>query len=166
MHASFIPAEGTGNHKAIYNDVIRKAARRLIPEDEQGWYAEYVFHIPKESLSTYLNGSRSFPAWLVPEFDRAFKRPALLDILAKAEDGQIHEHAPFDPKKLEKLFVMALREEGVFNSMMAEGMLDHFQEPSEIEHLDRELGKISRFISEIQERVQAMMPAPVARRRA
>jgi len=158
MDKSIRQDEGVDKAPLIYNDilndVIRKKARELVPEGEQNWYAEYVFHLPAANYSAYLNGTRSFPAWLVVAHDKAFKCRALLDVMNEAETSGPPIHKAIDPRTVEKLFVLALKEEGVFNSMLAQEIADHFVDPAGIEHLDRELNKMSHFLIAMRERLQ------------
>ena len=143
-------------YNQILNEAVAKKARELIPEGELSWYAEYVFGVPAATLSVYLNGSRSFPGWLVVAVDKAFKAPHLIGILTDAEASGPPVHRPLDPRSLEKLFVLALREEGHFNSMLAQGIVDHFDGADELDQLDRELGKLSHFLGAMHERVHAL----------
>jgi len=141
-------------YSGILNDLLRAKIREQIPEGEQNWIAESVLKIPAPSLSAYINGTRAVPAWLVPVVDKAFKTEALLEILTQAVRSGPPVHKPIDPRTVTKLFVLALREEGVFNAMLAQEIADHFQEPEALDHLERELNKLNHFLIAMRERLQ------------
>jgi hypothetical protein len=143
-------------HNSILNNVICERAKALIPEGEQSFYAEYVFKVKFSTFSTYLNGTRAFPAWLIVAMDKAFKGRVLLDILIHAEESGPAIPRPVDPRSLTKLFVLAPKEEGVFNSMLAQGICDHFDSPDGIDQLSRETVKLAHFLAAMQERLNGL----------
>lgn len=154
MHESISGQDSKCNQKTIYNDVIRKAARKLIPDGEEGWYATYVFGIPKETLSVYLNGSRSFPAWLAVVLDKTFKTSELLDIQASAEGRQTIPSTPekLAASELEKIFPMVLRKQGHMNGDVMTALLDHEIDTEEREHLHEHAAEMRRYYQDIEER--------------
>lgn len=154
MHESISGQESKCNHKTIYNDVIRKAARKLIPDGEEGWYAQYVFGIPKETLSVYLNGSRSFPAWLAVVIDKTFKTSELLDIQASAEGRQTIPSTPekLAASELEKIFPLVLRKQGHMNGDVMVALLDHEIDTEEREHIHEYAAEMRRYYQDIEER--------------
>ena len=153
-------------YSELLNDQLRKALKAQIPEGEQNWLAESVFHMPAPTLSACVNGTRPVPGWLIPVVDKAFKNSNMLDVLTNAATSGPAVHKPIDPRSIERLFVLALKEEGTFNAMVAEGITDHFSEPSQIDHLDRELTKLSHFILAMRERLHEMRDQERERRLA
>lgn len=146
-------------HDSILNSVLCEKAKSLIPEKEQGWYAQYVFHIPANTFSCYLNGTRPFPAWLAVAMDKAFKKTALLDILNESVAGPGY-HRPMDPRSIKTLFVLALRQEGMFNASLAEAIADDVIDGEEAEAVDRELCKLGHFVDAMRERIAEAKKAP------
>jgi len=143
-------------YKTLINGALRTKIREMIPEKELVWHAEHVLHIPASSLSAALNETRNVPAWLVVAMDKAYKTNALLEILSGLEDDLPAIEKPIDPRPLERLLVLILKEEGVFNSMYAQEVADHFTTPEGLDHLDRELTKVNHFLLAIRERIHEL----------
>jgi len=144
-------------YKAMLEPVLCQKLREKIPagDGEQNWLAEQVLHMPASTLSAILNGNRPFPAWLAVAADRAFNQTVLSDTIRSLSESGPHVAKPIDPRTLEKLFVLILREEGHLNTILAQGIFNHFQTEDDINHLDAELNKLTRFVLAIRERIQA-----------
>jgi hypothetical protein len=164
MSKSIGAAECKDNWRIIYNDAIRKEARKLIPEGKEGWCAEYVLHIPKETLSVYLNGSRSFPAWLVILMDTAFKTPALLEVIAGAEQRSTVSNTPsrMAALEIEKLYPVILRKQGHANGDIVAALMDHEIDTEEQEHIHAHAVEMRRFWQDMEERTANIPKVGVA----
>jgi hypothetical protein len=153
MAFNISPEVRKGNPLQLCNDVLRERSKVLIPEAQHGWLAKYILGIPESTLSCYLNGQRSFPAWLVVAIDNALGGSDLLDVLNHAEQRESFPTSPraITPDELDQLFTTILEQFGRASAEIHRDLKDWKLDPDERERIHRHAVKLRQFFQTIEE---------------